>query len=116
MVLVVDGNPDVRSIAVDILEHLGYLVLQAGNGSEAIQVVTSHPGKIDILLTDLIMPGMGGRELSEKIHELRPQVRILFMSGYSEDEELQRQVREDGVAFIQKPFTHTELREKIRGL
>jgi two-component system, cell cycle sensor histidine kinase and response regulator CckA len=112
-VLVVEDEAPVRRLAVRVLERHGYRVLSAHDGADALRQVSRHPDHIDVLVTDLVMPVMGGRELAARMRELRPDTAILIMSGY--DEELVA----DGLAgaeFIPKPFTPTALVERVATL
>ena len=113
-ILLVEDDAVVRELVREILEANGYSVLEAAQGEEAIAICRGHDGPIDLLLTDTVMPRMGGRELAEHVRNERPQTRILFMSGYT-------QVGFDGlgglpagVAFIQKPFSPTALAARVR--
>ena len=89
-------------------------MLEAGNGREALLLSEAHRGKIHLLLTDVEMPKMSGRELTERIRLQRPDLRILYMSGYTDDAILRHGVREDGIPFLQKPFTTEALARKVR--
>ena len=97
-----------------MLERQGYTVLAAGTPEEAIRLAREHPGEIHLLMTDVVMPTMNGRDLVTQVVALRPQVRSLFMSGYTADVIAQRGVLEDDVHFIQKPFTKHDLAFKVR--
>ena len=112
-VLVVDDDVSVLQVAAKVLRRDGYEVLEAGGGEEALAVAESRGGKIDLLLTDVVMPGMGGRELSEAMGARYAAVPVLFMSAYTEDEVILRGVRVADVHFIQKPFTVAGLRDKV---
>jgi CheY-like chemotaxis protein len=89
-------------------------VIAASTPEEAIEYARSHPDQIDVLLTDIVMPGMNGQVLSSEVNWHRPDIRNIFMSGYTEHATLQRILSEPGAAFLQKPFTPTQLLEKIR--
>lgn len=113
-VLVVEDEPFVRNLAARILRDLGYRVLLAANGDEALRLA-SQEEPIDLLLSDLVMPYMGGQELAEKLLATHPQLRVLFMSGYTQDFELpQRDLHERKIAFLQKPFTAVSLGRCVR--
>lgn len=112
-ILLVDDDPGVLQVVSKVLRRIGCRVWQAGGGAEALELVASMEEPIDLLLTDVAMPGMGGRELSEAIAARVPGVRILFMSGYSHDEILLQGVRAAEVNFISKPFTMGALRAKV---
>ncbi len=113
-ILVVDDDPSVLQVASKVLRRGGYDVLEAGGGDEALRVAEERRGHIHLLLTDVVMPGMGGRELGERLSELYPSIRLLFMSAYTEDEVLLQGVRVAEVNFIAKPFTVEGLRSRVR--
>lgn len=114
LLLVVDDDPSVLQVASKVLKRGGYEVLSAGGGAEALVMAEANEGRISLLLTDVVMPGMGGRELSEIFRARYPAVRILFMSAYTEDEVILQGVRVAEVDFIPKPFTVQGLRDKVR--
>jgi CheY-like chemotaxis protein len=114
VVLIVDDDPSVLQGASRVLDRGGYEILEAGGGVEALSLAEQNEGRISLLLTDLVMPEMGGRELSETFRARYPSVRILFMSAYTEDEVILQGVRVAEVDFIPKPFTVQGLRDKIR--
>ena len=103
-----------RRFVREVLSGNGYKVLEAGNGREARLLSEAHRGEIHLLLTDVAMPKMSGRELTERIMPLRPDLRILYMSGYTDDAVLRRGDVEDGIPFLEKPFTPEELARKVR--
>jgi two-component system cell cycle sensor histidine kinase/response regulator CckA len=113
-VLVVDDEPAVRELARAVLERAGYTVLTAGDGEEALRVVAGHPGAIHLLLTDVVMPGMNGRQLAEALQAVRPALRVLYVSGYTEDALLRRGVRAELDHFLQKPYASAVLIQKVR--
>jgi len=113
-ILVVEDEEQVRDIAVRILEELGYQVIQAGDGKEALERAQRQPAPIHRLLTDVVMPRMSGRELADRICEIRPGIKVLYMSGYADNAIVRHGVLEPGTAFIQKPFTPNGLARKIR--
>jgi hypothetical protein len=113
-VLLVEDEAAVRQFARRALESSGYCVLSAGNGAEALSLAEQHPGPIHVLLTDVVMPGMGGPELARQLSLLRPSLRVLFCSGYTDDATVRDGVREAGTAFLQKPFAPEELIHKVR--
>ena len=115
-VLVVEDEPLVRAITVETLETLGYKVLQAGSGDEALAVAHEHDEPIDVLVTDVVMPGMGGPALSARLHRERPTLRVLYVSGYTDDAIVHHGVVEPGVQFLQKPFALATLARRIREL
>ena len=115
-ILLVEDEPLVRRLAQRILEDCGYRVLAAANGPEALQIVKSYEGDIHLLLTDVIMPRMSGREVADRMASLRPNARMLFMSGHTEDAIVHHGVLEPQVAFLQKPFTPQVLASKVRSV
>jgi two-component system, cell cycle sensor histidine kinase and response regulator CckA len=114
VVLVVDDDPGVREVAARVLERAGYQVLQAGEGSEALRVARAHTGPLHLVLTDVVMPGMNGRELGQRMSEERPDTRLLYMSAYTEDEVILRGIRVADVSFLSKPFTLDGLQSAVR--
>ncbi len=113
-VLVVEDEAAIRSLARRILERDGFRVLDAPNGREAEKVVSGNPEKIDVLLTDLVMPDMGGTELAKRLLAKRPDLRVVLMSGYTDDAVVRNDLAESGRAFLQKPFTPASLVQKVR--
>ena len=114
-VLLVEDDAGLRGLARMVLEGQGgYNVLESAGGNEAKLIAGQHQGPIHLLLTDVVMPGMGGRELSEELAILRPEMKILFMSGYTDDTVVRHGVLEEGMAFLQKPFTAESLLRKVR--
>ena len=113
-VLLVEDEPQVAELIADALQTSGYTVLQAAHGTQALDIVRSHGQPIHLLLTDVIMPGMNGRELADRVTGLRGDVRTLYMSGYSDDAVLRNGVEAALVQFIPKPFGMDALRAKIR--
>ena len=98
----------------EILERQGYSVLEASNGEEALVVARQYPGPIDLLLSDIVMPGMNGRDLAGQLSRIRPDLKVLFMSGYTHSAIVHNGVLEEGLAFLEKPFTPEALAVKIR--
>jgi len=113
-ILLVEDEPNVRRIARRILERNGYTVLEASNGAEALRILERRQEPIALVLTDLVMPEMGGRELASKLRIVSPTSRVLFMSGYTEDAVLRQSVMEPGAIFLDKPFTFDTLIRKVR--
>jgi len=113
-VLLVDDELPVRKFAQRLLQRIGYLVVEASNGEEALEVAARHPGPIDLLLTDLTMPRMGGRELALRISERRPATCVVFMSGYAEGGVLPEAIGGIDTAFVAKPFTIDALASTVR--
>jgi PAS domain S-box-containing protein len=112
--LLVEDEESVRQLVRETLESKGYKVLEADDGEAALQIVSSYSGKIDMLITDVVMPGMSGRELSARLCELYPQTKVLYLSGYTEDAIVHEGVLDSGTAFLQKPFTLQTLSRKVR--
>jgi signal transduction histidine kinase/DNA-binding response OmpR family regulator len=113
-VLLVEDADMVRDLAYRVLLQNGYTVLEARDGREALQVCEEHEGPIHLLMTDEVMPQMSGRELADRLMPLRPEMRMLYMSGYTDDGIIRHGVLEPGVAFLQKPFTPDALTSKVR--
>ena len=115
-VLVAEDQDDLRTVICDFLASRGYTVLQAGNGPEAISVAGLHSGTIDLLLSDVVMPEMRGPDLAERLIASRPQMRVLYMSGYTEDVLSQdiRGIPVGNATLLQKPFRLEELATRIR--
>ena len=114
-VLLVEDEPSVRDLAHRLLNQQGYKVLEAANGEEALRVVQEHIGeKIHLLLTDVVMPQMGGKELANQLKLLRPDVKVLYTSGYTDDAIVHHGVLEPGTHFLQKPFSPKTLSHKVR--
>jgi two-component system, cell cycle sensor histidine kinase and response regulator CckA len=113
-VLVVEDQEGVRHLAMAILRAHGYHVLEAANGEEAHAVAGQHVGEIDLLLTDVVMPGIDGKALSEQLRESRPNLKVILMSGYSEDVVASQGALDVGLVYIQKPFAPDELAAKVR--
>jgi CheY-like chemotaxis protein len=115
-ILVVEDDPAIRMLVEEILTGAGYNVLVAGTGDKAIQLADEHEGVIHLLLTDVVLPSMGGKEIAGRIALVRPETKVLFMSGYTGNVADERENLEPGVEFLQKPFTPDALCEKIGGL
>jgi PAS domain S-box-containing protein len=113
-VLVVEDEPSVLRLSCSMLNLLGYHVLAASNGEEALTMAAAFPGAIHILITDVVMPKTGGRELAERLRVVRPGTKVLYVSGYTDDAILRHGVLDQGVAFLQKPFTAAELAQMVR--
>jgi two-component system cell cycle sensor histidine kinase/response regulator CckA len=113
-ILLVEDDDSVRMLAQRILAEKGYRVTIASSGLTAVRIFNGAPDEVDLVLTDLIMPGMSGRELMEKVHHVRSRLRVLYMSGYTDDEIVRRGLHDPTVWFLQKPFTGAELLTKVR--
>ena len=113
-ILIAEDEPDLRELTRIFLEGYGYKVLDAANADQALEKAERHKEPIHLLLTDVIMPGMSGRQLAEKILSKRPQTRIVYMTGYTDDMVVQHKVLEPGVQLLQKPFTKVDLAQKVR--
>ena len=113
-VLVVEDEPMILDLAATMLEVQGYTVFQAATPEEALLLAQNHAGHIDLLVTDVIMPGMNGRELAARLATLYPEMKLLFMSGYTADVIAHHNVIDEGVHFIQKPFSLKSLANKVR--
>ena len=113
-ILLAEDEPDLREVARMFLHSFGYRVLEASNAEQAIRTAELFAGPIHLLLTDVIMPGMSGRQLAEKIQGGRPQTRVVYMTGYTDDMVVEHKVLEPGVQLLQKPFTKVELGMKVR--
>ena len=113
-ILLVEDEQIVRSLARRVLSQQGYTVLEAPAGLEALAVSNAHPGDIHLLLTDVVMPGIGGRELARQLAARRPRARVLYLSGYSDDAIVSHGLLDPGTFFLQKPFTPQALTRKVR--
>jgi DNA-binding response OmpR family regulator len=113
-ILIAEDEPDLRELSRIFLESYGYKVLEAASAEQAIRTAEEYGARIHLLLTDVIMPGMSGRQLAEKILQKDPNTKILYMTGYTDDMVVQHKVLEPGVQLLQKPFTRTELAVKVR--
>ena len=113
-VLVVEDEEPLRRLTRRILESRGYTVLDAANGEEAIRALAGAQSRVDLVLSDVVMPGMSGRELVERLLPVYPWLRVLFMSGYTEDMMLQHRISELGITVVEKPFTRDDLALAVR--
>jgi CheY-like chemotaxis protein len=113
-VLLVEDEAAVRQLAIRVLRQLGYTVLGATDGADALRVAGEYPGAIDLLLTDVVMPQLGGAALAERLREAHPRLKVLFMSGYTDHTIIRHSLLEPGVAFLQKPFVPEMLARKVR--
>jgi signal transduction histidine kinase/CheY-like chemotaxis protein len=113
-ILVVEDEDAVRSLTCRILERQGYRVIAAHHGREAVEIASTEPGRIDLVLTDIVMPGMNGRGLVERLAGIRPTIKSLYMSGYTDDDIIRRGFIEPSKSFLQKPFTSEALLQTVR--
>lgn len=113
-ILLVEDEDGVRALALLVLQGHGYKVLAAGDGKEALRAVDKHRGPIDMLVTDVVMPGMDGRDLAEALRRRFPQIKVLFSSGYTDDAVVRHGVLHEEVAFLQKPYSPRALGKKVR--
>lgn len=113
-VLVTDDESMVLDLVRTLLQAQGYKVLLAADGPEAIRISKEHPGAIDLLLTDMVMPGMSGPELAKELMARRPLMKVLYMSGYTEYAVVNQGVMERVQSFIWKPFSNAALAQKVR--
>ena len=113
-ILLVEDEANLRYLARQYLEKQGYRVIEAADGAVAMQIAVAHEGVIHLLLTDVIMPGMNGRELAQRISEIRPNVKVLYMSGYTENVIGHNGMLDAGVRLLQKPFNLRDLKSKVR--
>ena len=113
-ILLVEDEANLRYLARQYLEKQGYKVIEAADGAVAVQIAVAHEGVIHLLLTDVIMPGMNGRELAQRISEIRPNVKVLYMSGYTENVIGHNGTLDDGIRLLQKPFNLRDLKRMVR--
>jgi len=114
--LVVDDEEMVRRLAARMLVMMGFRVLEAGSGQEAVRLLRRGAHRIDAVLTDVAMPGIGGRELGETVAQCWPQIRVLYMSGFAAQRMVNQGALDPSVPFIQKPFTSEQLGRRVREL
>jgi CheY-like chemotaxis protein len=113
-ILLVEDEEAVRGLACRILEKQGYRVIPAQHGRDAMDIATKEEGRIDLVLTDVVMPGMNGRGLVERLSGIRPSIKSLYMSGYTDDDIIRRGFLEPSKSFLQKPFTTDALLQTVR--
>lgn len=113
-VLIAEDEPSVRALAARILRERGYTVIEASNGKEALSIAQEYTGKIHMVLTDAVMPEMGGKELVSRISAARPGIKALYVSGYTDNAIMHHGILDSGIAFLQKPFSIESLAYKVR--
>jgi hypothetical protein len=113
-VLIVEDAASVRMVTRQVLERYGYAVLEAPNGDTALRLAAKHHGPIHLLLTDVVMPGLSGRQLAEQLAQLRPDMKVLYASGYADHAIVHHGLLESGIAYLQKPFTPETLGRRVR--
>jgi PAS domain S-box-containing protein len=113
-ILLVEDEDSVRNLTLLMLKRLGYRVIPATDGKQGIEIAKAHSGRIDLLLTDMVMPNMSGRQLAEMMKAIHPETAIVFVSGYTEDTVVHQGVLEPGVEFLSKPFSRESLAGKLR--
>jgi len=113
-ILLAEDEAPVRALASMILTGCGYRVMEAADGAAAVRLAAEHDGPIHLLVTDVVMPGAGGRAVAERLTEHFPKIRVIFMSGYTDDAVIRHGVLREGVNFLQKPFTAVALARKVR--
>ena len=113
-ILLVDDENALRKLGMRVLIEAGYRVLEASDGAMALRVAAEEVGEIDLVLTDVEMPTLGGRGMVDELHELSPGMRVLFMSGYTDNEILRRGIHASETEFLQKPFTAETLCAAVR--
>jgi CheY-like chemotaxis protein len=113
-ILLAEDEDGVRHVVAQMLREQGYTVLPANGGAEALRIAESHSGPLQLLVSDVMMPRMTGPELAERLRGLRPEMRVLFVSGYTDGEIVRGGELEPGTDFLQKPFTREQLAVKVR--
>jgi PAS domain S-box-containing protein len=115
-ILLAEDSAGVRAVAREVLQRNGYAVIQASDGRAALELAATHSGTIHLLVTDVIMPEMSGRQLADRLRDERPGLQVLFVSGYTDDAIIRHGILEPGIAFLQKPFTPEALARKVRAV
>ena len=115
-ILLVEDEEEVRKLALRVLRRQGYNVLEASNGIEALTIFEEQKEPVHLILTDVVMPKMGGKELSDRIKAVRPEIKVLFTSGFTSDAIVHQGILDSGVVLLQKPFSPTKLAQKVREL
>jgi CheY-like chemotaxis protein len=115
-ILLVEDEAVVRHLVAEILESNGYSVLQAADGPSALELLRRHPDPVELLVTDVVMPGMSGPEVANAVTSMRPGMQVLYISGYTDSQIGHHGVLEPGIAFLQKPFSAGDLTRKVRAV
>jgi len=110
----VEDNDALRKLACKILEQQGYSILEAKNGIEALKVSEENGDQIHLMIADVLMPGMGGREIEERLRPLRPEMKVIYMSGYTDNAIVHHGVLNPEIEFLQKPISSEALKRKVR--
>ena len=113
-ILLVEDEPSLRELISDYLGNAGFTLVTAKNGSDGLAKAKAHAGPIHLVITDVVMPGMGGRELADQLKASHPETPVLFMSGYADDAAIQRVISERTDHYIEKPFELNSLARKVR--
>ena len=113
-ILIVEDDDKVRNLVCEILEPQGYSILEAKDGMEALRVSKEHGDQIHLMITDVVMPGMGGRELEERLRPLRPDMKVIYMSGYTDNAIVHHGILSPEMEFLQKPISSEALKRKVR--
>ena len=113
-VLIIEDDDSLRKFAGTVLKQMGYNVLEAENGEDALTISKKHDGSIHLLITDVVMPKMSGRETAERMQPLYPQMKVIYMSGYTDNAIVHHGVLAPGLNFLEKPFTPDGLARKVR--
>jgi DNA-binding response OmpR family regulator len=112
--LLVEDEPSLRRLAARVLDHLGYEVLTASDGEDALRVAGERDGCIDLVITDVVMPSMDGHDLARRLARQRPGTRVLYMSGYTDDAGVRASMADGTIDFLPKPFSPASLARKVR--
>jgi CheY-like chemotaxis protein len=113
-VLSVEDDQNLRTLMAEFLTNLGYNIVESGSGNAAFEMVAKQSSPVQALITDIMMPGMSGRELANKLLAALPKLRVLYISGYTHDSAVQTRILGEGESFLQKPFALAELSRKLR--
>jgi two-component system cell cycle sensor histidine kinase/response regulator CckA len=113
-ILVVEDEQSLRELSCAFLRGAGYRLLQANSGDEALEIAARHDGPIHLLMTDTVMPGLSAGELAKRLNAQRPEIRVLYISGYSQEIVKSHGISFDGEAFLQKPFSRAQLISKVK--